>query len=86
MTATKDCTEEGHVTELVVPVVVVAIGAALLGLVALSLLSHVRRFGRARSALRSAVAQRVATLRHLRGARRPGPDESGTPARRLRAT
>jgi hypothetical protein len=76
------------VSELVVVlVVIVALGAGLLLLlVASSVLSHVRRFGLARAALRSAVVHRVAALRALREARRRGPDESDDRARRLRAT
>lgn len=71
---------------VVVLVVTVALGTGLLVLVASSVLSHVRRFGRARAALRSAVVHRVAALRALREARRRGPDESDNRGRRLRAT
>jgi hypothetical protein len=51
----------------VIALVVVGVGVVLLVLVGAWLLSRVRRFAKARSALRAAVQERAATLRDLRG-------------------
>ena len=59
--------------EMLPVLVTVAVGVVLLVVLALLAAAPVRRFTRASAVLRTGVADRVATLRALAAARRPGP-------------